>query len=126
MTTNANPTLVEAWDKYYAGIDAARQAMEATPRFRDNPDHRAQMYYSLAEAQAMAYNFAIAPRTDQPYFHTHSWFSYFYTLGGTCPDFYYGTLFLDGKNSYRIKGRFGDLKLILMTLPAVLSGRGAS
>lgn len=96
--------------------------MEATPRFRDNPDHRAQMYYSLAEAQAMAYNFAIAPRVDRPYLHTHSWFSYFYTLGGTCPDFYYGTLFLDGKHNYRLKGRFGDLKLILMQVFSHLLG----
>ncbi len=126
MTTNANSKLVEAWKKYYLGIDAARQAMEATPRFRDNPDHRAQMYYSLAEAQAMAYNFAIAPKVDQPWFHTHSWFSYFYTLGGTCPDFYYGTLFLDGKRSYRITGRFGDLKLILMQVFSHLLGHPES
>lgn len=122
LSATRTAALDAAWKHYEQAVADARAALLATPRFRDRPDHRAQAYAALAEAQAMAYNFAVGPRLDAPQVNTHSWFSYFYTLGGTSPDFYYGTLFLDGKRTYKISGRFGDLKLILMQAFSHLMG----
>jgi hypothetical protein len=112
--SHALPALTAAWDTYYKAIETARLMMEDTPRFRDFPDTRATMYYSLAEAQAMAYNLAIAPRMDVPMVHTHGWYHYYFTLGGTSPDFYNVFLYLDGRRTYRLKGRMGDLELLVL------------
>ena len=49
-----------------------------------------------------------------------------YTLGGTSPDFYYGALFLDGRRRYKISGRFGDFKIILMQVYSHLLGHPQS
>lgn len=107
-------TLETAWAKYNASVEHARAAMTKLPRLAENPAHKTLVYHSLAEAQAMAYTFAVAPRMDAPLVHTRHWFSYFYTLGGTSPDFFYGALFLDGRKTYRLTGSFGDLRMILL------------
>jgi hypothetical protein len=54
-------TLQDAWAAYNAAVEKARLAMEATPRFKDRTDHRATAYYSLSEAQSMAYEMAVVP-----------------------------------------------------------------
>lgn len=109
-----NLTLEAAWEKYHASVERARAIMTGVPRLANEPAHKALIYQSLIEAQAMAYNFAVAPRMEPPLVHTHTWYSCFYTLGGTSPDFYYGALFLDGRKTYRLSGRFGDLRMILL------------
>lgn len=107
--------LRRAWDEYYASIAATRDMIENTPRFQNHPELRAQAYRTLLEAQAMAYNFAVAPRLDYPRINVHSsWSSYFYTLGGNGADFVYSSLFLDGRRTYRLTGRWGDVKVLLM------------
>ena len=122
-----NPLLLTAWQKYHSSVEAARLAIENTERFRNHPDHRAQGYYCLAEAQAMAYNFAIAPRLNHPLVYSHtSWLTHFFTLGGNCADFMYGALFLDGRKSYRLTGRMGQLKLMLMQTYNYLIGHPQS
>jgi hypothetical protein len=122
----AHPALAAAWNTYYQTIETARRMMEDTPRFRDFPDTRATLYYSLAEAQAMAYNLAIAPRMDVPLVHTHGWYHYYFTLGGTSPDFYNVFLYLDGRKTYRLSGRFGDLELIVLQGYSHLLGHAES
>jgi hypothetical protein len=119
----SSSALQSAWAQYHAAVEAGRIAIENTDRFKRNPEHRAQAYYTLAEAQAMAYNFAIAPRLDHPLVHTHtSWLTHIYTLGGNSADFLYGSIFLDGKRSYRLTGRPGELKLILFQVFSTLMG----
>jgi hypothetical protein len=115
-----------AWTHFEAVIAKARNALEATSRFQDHAEHRAKAYHSLSEAQAMAYNFAVAPRMDVPEVHSNAWFSYFYTLGGTSPDFRNGAVFLDGRRTYKVKARFGGLKLILMQVFSHLLGHPRS
>jgi hypothetical protein len=128
--SNLNPgetaALAVAWKTYEAAVAKARSALEATPRFRNNPADRAMAYHALSEAQAMAYNFAIAPRLDTPQVHSNAWFSYLYTLGGTSPDLRNGALFLDGRRTYKVTGRFGGLKLILMQVFSHLLGHPQS
>ncbi len=121
-TGKAGAALTAAWAQYHDAVERARAAVEATPRFIERPEHRAAAYQQLAEAQAMAYSFALAPRMDHPAVNTHSWYSYFYTLGGTSPDFYYGSLLLDGRKTYRLTGRIGDLKLLLFQVYSRLLG----
>ena len=109
-----SPVLKAAWDKFHASMESAREAIEATPRF-DNPAHRAQAYYALMEAQAMAYNWIVAPRLNHPRIFSHTaWATYLYTIAGNCPDFIYSIVPIDGKHTYRIKGRHGDVRLCLM------------
>jgi hypothetical protein len=112
---HATGALPEAWSRYHDAVELARNSMAATGRFERSEDHRVRAYYCLSEVQAMAYNFAVAPKPAYPIVQSHtSWMTYFYTLGGNCADFYYGALFLDGREEYRITGRFGDLELILV------------
>jgi hypothetical protein len=71
----------------------------------------------------MAYNFAVAPRMLHPRIQVNTgWFSDFYTLGQNAPDLHYGLFFLDGAQSYRLSGDYGDCKLILFQLINHLSG----
>jgi hypothetical protein len=122
-----NPALTQAWKKFQATMDEMRAKMENTPRFRDDPEHRAKAYHTLMEAQAMAYNFAIAPRMHDPRIQVNTgWQSYFYTLGQNGPDFFYGVLFLDGHQSYRLTGRMGDIRLLLMQVFNRLQGQAGS
>lgn len=107
--------LTDAFDDLRAAVEEGRKLIESTPRFTDRPDHRAQAYVSLAEAQAMAYALAIAPRPDHPRVHGQtSWHSTIFSLGTNCGDFRYGAAVLDGRCTYRIHGRIGQLKLGLI------------
>lgn len=108
------PGLKAAWDRFHAAQESARQLIEAAPRF-DEPAHHAAGYHALIEAQAMAYNWIVAPRLDHPRIFTHtSWATYLFTLAGNCPDFIYGILPLDGRGTYRLRGRHGDVRLLLV------------
>lgn len=118
-------TLREAWSGYNRAVEDARQAIEATPRFRDRTDHRAEAYYSLAEAQAMAYNIAVAPRLDHPTINTRTWYHNVHTLGGTSSDLYHVSALVDSRHSYRLFGRVGDMKILVMQVfNTVLGGQG--
>jgi hypothetical protein len=106
--------LKQAWDDYNAVVEAARGAVEARP-VSAGAAQRAAGYRCLAEAQAMAYNWAIAPRTDHPRIVSHTvWSTYYFTLAGNCTDFIYSAVFLDGRRRYRLRGRFGDVRLVLL------------
>jgi hypothetical protein len=117
----ANPTsitsaeLSDAWANYHATLDEMRKLMEATPRYQQTPQHRAKAYHTLMEMQAMAYNFVIAPRMSHPRIYFQSgWQTDLYTLGQNCQDLLYGVIFLDGRQTYRLTGRMGDLAVFLL------------
>jgi hypothetical protein len=122
-----SPALVAAWQRYHAMLENMRLAMEATPRFQDTPQHRAKAYHTLMEMQAMAYNFAIAPRMLHPrIFLNCGWQTSQYTLGQNGQDFIYGVAFVDGRQTYRMKGRIGDITLFLLqTLSGLFGEEGA-
>jgi hypothetical protein len=107
-------TLVDAWFAYNAAVENARVALEATPRFRERTDHRATAYHSLAEAQSMAYGLAVATRMDHPLIDTRAWYHNTHTLGGTSADLYHVAAAVDGRHTYRLFGRTGDLKVLVM------------
>ncbi len=115
--TTATPALVKAWNEYHATLEEMRLVMEATERFQQTPQHRAKAYHTLMEMQAMAYNFAIAPRMSHPrVFVNCGWQTDMYTLGQNGQDFYYGVAFIDGRQSYRLRGRMGDISLFLLQI----------
>ncbi|MFN2537768.1 MAG: DUF1214 domain-containing protein [Mycobacteriales bacterium] len=109
---DGDAALAQAWTAYSEAIAESYAAISATPRFGSDPQHRAAAHHVLLEAQAMAYNWAVAPRLDRPraYVHT-SWNTYLYTLGQNSPDNYYCCLFLDGTRTYRMTGRIGQVCL---------------
>jgi len=109
-----SPLLKAAWDAYHASLETARREVEASPRFA-NPGHRAQAYYMLMEAQAMAYNWVVAPRLNNPRIFTHTaWITYLYSLPANCPDIIYSVMPLDGRYSYRLRCRYGDVRMMLL------------
>lgn len=117
------PELQKAWARFQATVDEARRKMENTPRFRDTPQHRASAYHTLLEAQAMAYNFAVAPRMQHPRVQVNTgWQTNMYTLGQNGMDFFYGVMLLDGRQTYRLSGRMGDIKLFLLQVISHLPG----
>lgn len=112
--TPADDDMHAAWRNFNAAVDRAYQEIKRTPRYQDNPEHRAQALYSIAEAQTMAYNFVVAPRQNNPRIYgSTSWNSYFYTLGQNGPDALYGIMLLIGQQTYRLTGRKADLQLVL-------------
>lgn len=118
-----HPDLKAAWGRYYAELERSRQAIEASDQYKAVPRQRAKAYHALMEMQAMAYNFAVAPRLAYPrIFGETAWQTEIYTMGGNGPDFAYKTLFLDGKAEYRLTGNLGDSRVMLAQLSGALPG----
>jgi hypothetical protein len=118
-----SPSLITAWQSFHAAQTEVLGWMTSEPRFHDQPQHRAKAYHTMMEALAMAYNFAVAPRMLHPRVQVNTgWFSDYYTLGQNGPDLHYAVIFLDGAQTYRLTGDYGDCKLILFQLINHLSG----
>jgi hypothetical protein len=123
MTEAATPALKTAWERFNAAQNEVLGWMEATDRFKTVPQHRAKAYHTMMEALAMVYNFAVAPRMTHPrLFVNTGWQTDMYTLGQNAPDLFYATAFLDGKQTYRLTGNYGDCVLILAQVISHLSG----
>jgi len=122
-SSSASPILVEAWSRFHAAQTEVLGWMQETPRFKQWPQHRAKAYHTMMEALAMAYNFAVAPRMYHPRIRVNTgWQTDIYTLGQNAPDLFYGLTFVDGRQTYRLRGRFGDCVLILGQVLNHLSG----
>ncbi|HEY9469154.1 MAG TPA: DUF1214 domain-containing protein [Propionibacteriaceae bacterium] len=125
-------TLRQAWARYTEAGEECRLLLEDTDRFRNHPELRSQAYATLAEAQAMAYNFAVQPvvngvNGDYPEAGWHTtWHHNLYHLGQSVQDFQYGGLFLDGRKTYRMTGRIGNARLLLLQVHNHLNGHPAS
>ncbi len=118
-----NPALARAWANFNATQNEVLGWMTGEERFQKWPQHRAKAYHAMMEALAMCYNFAVAPRMTHPRVQVNTgWFSDFYTLGQNGPDLHYALFFLDGAQTYRLTGDYGDCKLILFQLINHLSG----
>jgi hypothetical protein len=62
---------------------------------------------------------------DHPLISTRSWFHNSHTLGGTSADLYHVTVAVDGRHTYRLFGRVGDLKVLVMQVfNTILGGTG--
>lgn len=110
----ASPALRKAWDSYYATIDEMRALLENTSMFK-NPRYRAKAYHSIMEVQASCYNLAVAPRMTTPRIQTNSgWHDDYYQMANVGADWHYGLMFLDGAHTYRLTGRMGENKLLLI------------
>jgi hypothetical protein len=107
--------LAAAWAQWHRTLDEMRAAVEATPRYRDHPEHRAQAIQSLLEAEAMVHNQVIAPRPERPRcFNRTGWNPDVLALGQPAADGLYGHLLLDGRRSYTLRGRIGEVRIMLL------------
>lgn len=105
----------QAWQQYCASFEESLRELERTPRFQDNVHDRKQAYIALLQAQAMAYNWVVAPRPEVARVYTHTaWNTNVYTLGGNGSDDCLAIAFLDGRATYRLRGRLGQLRLITL------------
>jgi hypothetical protein len=115
--------LAEAYDHFITVGREMRELIEATPRFTDHPEHRAQAYATLAEATAQAYAQTIAPHPGTSRLHAQTaWHSTIFGVGGNCQDFKYGITLLDGRQTYRLRGRIGAAKLCLFQIQSGVQG----
>ncbi|MET0983817.1 MAG: hypothetical protein ABW034_00275 [Steroidobacteraceae bacterium] len=117
-----------AWKSYLSMLDEMRALVESTSRFQETPQHRAKAYHTLMEVQAFAYNWAIAPRQYEPRIFRHLiWQTNIYTLAQNNPDTFYEAMFVDGRQSYRLSGRMGDVVMATMQthngLPGIEGGK---
>ncbi len=113
---SADAALKAAWELWHSTAEDVRAAIENTDRFRNDPAQRGAAYQSLLEAQAMAYNIAVAPRRymEHPRVFNHStWHDNLLALGQPIQDFKYTGLFLDGRRTYSARIRRGESKLWL-------------
>lgn len=113
--SSTHPELAAAWASWHRTLDEMRVAVEATPRYQDRPEHRAQAVQSLIEAEAMVHNQVIAPRTGHPRaFAATGWNPDVLGLGQPATDGLYGHMLLDGRRTYTIRGRLGDVLITLL------------
>ncbi len=121
------PALKAAWERYLATLEEMRVKIESSPQFDAAPRQRAKAYHILMEAQAVVYNHALAPRMSHPrLFHNIDWQTDVYAMSGAGPDFFYGTVFLDGAQTYRISGHVRDSRLLLAQMNKALPGSPGS
>lgn len=112
--STTHPDLADAWACWHRTLDEMRVAIEATPRYR-NPEHRAAAVQSLIEAEAMVHNQVIAPRPGQPRaFNVTGWNPDVLGLGQPAADGLYGHMLLDGSRTYTIRGRLGEVRIMLL------------
>jgi hypothetical protein len=117
------PVLEQAWKRYQATADDMRKLVETSPQYIAVPEQRAKAYHTLMEMQAMAYNFAVAPRLMYPrIYYNLGWQNETYTLGGNSGDFHYAQLFLDGAQTYKLTVDMRDSQVVLAQLNSHLSG----
>lgn len=110
----ASPALRQAWQSYHSAVDEMRFSLEKSSMFL-NPRYRAKAFHVMMEIQAIAYCMTIAPRLTTPRIHTNSgWHDDLFSLGLVGPDWHYGLMYLDGTQTYRLKGRKGENKLLLL------------
>lgn len=110
----ASPALRRAWESYHSAVDEMRFALEKSSMFL-NPRYRAKAFHVMMEVQAIAYCMAVAPRLATPRILTSSgWHDDLFSLGLVGSDWHYGLTYLDGAQTYRLKGRLGDNKLVLV------------
>lgn len=99
--------LEDALQVYEAARDEVRELVLGSALAK-RPLVAAQAAYFLRMNEVSAYNFYIAPRQAYPKLYVHSIFMpYEISTGQACPDFLYRWSFLDGRCSYRIRGRRG-------------------
>jgi hypothetical protein len=118
-----SPILKAAWNRYHTSLEEMRIEIESSPLFDLTENQRGRAYHQLMEVQAMAYNFAIAPRMLHPrLFGNISWQSDVYCSGGNSADFSYKTVFLDGQQTYRLKVKMNDSPMLLAQHNSALPG----
>ena len=102
-----SPSMAAAWGAYQADLEALRREIYASPLATD-PADQARAHYWVMQAQALAFNLAIAPRQSHPTFMVNNVFEpIVYTWILPNADFLYRYAFLEGVRSFRITGRRG-------------------
>ncbi|MFO0687897.1 MAG: DUF1214 domain-containing protein [Myxococcota bacterium] len=97
-----------AWHAHRARVEALRERMLASPLAAD-PADRVRAHAWLMQAQAAAYNLAIAPRSSHPKLLLSTVFEpnvYSWLLPNA--DFLYRYAFLDGGRRFRLRGTRGS------------------
>jgi hypothetical protein len=100
---NSSPVIEEAWRTYQEGLEEVRGMLFGHP-FAQGPRERDEAHYFFLQLQAEAFRVAVAPRPDYPRFYP-MFESLAFTWGVPTPDFIYTRLYLDGRRTYRIRGR---------------------
>lgn len=116
--------LEQSWNEFHLKIQDLRTLMENDKRFLLSDQVQAQAYAYLFQLQAAAYNICIGMRIDFPRFYTQQVLEPIYPWLAPNPDFIYSRGLFNPRRSYRISGRIGDLKMIVIQLQSTLFDYG--
>jgi len=95
------------WDRHLTALDETRNLWLGSPWALDEQE-RSRALAQVVNTLHCAFNIGIAPRQSFPYFDKHPFHHpVAYTWGLCCPDFHYRHAFVDGRRTYRIRGRRG-------------------
>ena len=84
-----------------------------------------QANHFLMQIQAASYSWVMAPRVDYPRFYLGLLEPLVWNWALPCPDFRYRWAFVDGAQTYRIRGKRGDARFLdIQLMPAL--GRALS
>ncbi len=112
MSTGGTMSIEAAWLAYRAEVDDLRARMLASP-LAARADDRARAYHWLLQAEAAAFNLAIAPQPSHPRFFVNTVFEpNLYTWLLPNADFLYRYAFLDPARRFRISGTRGSTRFL--------------
>ncbi|MGE0386362.1 MAG: DUF1214 domain-containing protein [Gammaproteobacteria bacterium] len=95
-----------AWQAWLAALDAVRRRMLGRPEAIAHPRVREQALYALQAVTIGAHQMYLLPRQDYAQFQTR-WHPFLLNWGGPASVMRYQWCFIDGRRSYRIRGRRG-------------------
>lgn len=122
LTAQSGQLYDEAWAYYKSALETTRQLLVDAPQYQLSQMARTQAHLYLQQVQATAYNTIIAPRHDYPRLYTQHVWEPIYSWLAPNPDFIYAYTTLNPRRTYRLSGRVGDAKMIILQLQSMLFG----
>jgi hypothetical protein len=108
-----------AWRDYLDALEWARRFIYSR-ELCDRTEVREQANHFLIQVQAASYSWVMAPRVDYPRFYLGLLEPMVWNWALPCPDFRYRWAFVDGAQTYRIRGKRGDARFLdIQLMPAL-------
>jgi len=102
-----SPAVRDAWRAYLDAIEVVREFIYSR-EYAELPTVRQQATQFLMQMQGVAYQWIIAPRVDYPRFYRYLYEPMTWNWGFPSPDYGYRWGFVDGAQTYRIRGKRSD------------------
>lgn len=108
---NMSPAVKVVWQNYLDTLEWVRGFIYSR-EFSDQEVVRRQANQFLMQMQAASYQWIMAPRVEYPRFYRNIYEPMVWSFGFPSPDYGYRWAFVDGSQSYRIRGQCGDYNFL--------------